>query len=153
MSGSRNRKSYTPTYRREAAHLVMDTGRPIVEVAQKIALERAELARLRTENGGAADGPGVLGLPCRPDEVYGSPRILADLGEAREQHIVADRRRLLRHARAALHGTHQGLLRRRRHSSTGMLSPGVVSVAVERRRGQGRGWCQILLTVASRRRG
>lgn len=70
------RKSYTPAYRREAAHLVIDTGRTIVEVAREIGVgeqllgrwvaversrmddppealdvdERAELERLRTEN-------------------------------------------------------------------------------------------------------
>ena len=30
------RKSYTPAYRREAAHLVIDTERTIVEVAREI---------------------------------------------------------------------------------------------------------------------
>ena len=74
MSGKR--KSYSPAYRREAAHLVIDTGRPIAHVAKEIGVgeqllgrwvareraeqtnppealdadERAELARLRTEN-------------------------------------------------------------------------------------------------------
>jgi transposase len=76
MSGSRRRKTYTPAYRREAARLVIDTGRPIAHVAKEIGVgepllgrwvaveraktdhppdaldvnERAELARLRTEN-------------------------------------------------------------------------------------------------------
>jgi transposase len=71
------RKNYTPAYRREAADLVIDTGRPVVQVAREIGVgeallgrwvaverartdhrppdvldvgERAELARLRTEN-------------------------------------------------------------------------------------------------------
>jgi transposase len=70
------RKSYTPAYRREAAHLVIDTGRTIAEVAREISVgeqllgrwvaiersrmddpppavdadERAELERLRREN-------------------------------------------------------------------------------------------------------
>lgn len=74
MSGKR--KSYSPAYKREAAHLVIDTGRPIAHVAAEIGVgeqllgrwvaqerakqadppkaldldERAELARLRTEN-------------------------------------------------------------------------------------------------------
>jgi len=69
------RKSFTPSYRREAAHLVIDTGRTIVEVAREIGVgeqllgrwvaiersrmddppeavdvdERAELVRLRRE--------------------------------------------------------------------------------------------------------
>lgn len=70
------RKSYTPQYRREAARLVIDTGRTIAEVAREIGVgeqllgrwvaaerarmddppaaldadERAELERLRREN-------------------------------------------------------------------------------------------------------
>ena len=70
------RKSYTPKYWREAAHLVIDTGRTIAEVARDIGVgeallgrwvaiersrmddppeamdvnERAELERLRREN-------------------------------------------------------------------------------------------------------
>ncbi len=39
------RKSYTPTYRREAAHLVIDTGRAIVEVAREIGVGEALLGR------------------------------------------------------------------------------------------------------------
>jgi transposase len=75
--GSKKRKSYTPEYRREAAHLVIDTGRTIAAVAAEISVgaqllgrwvalerqrlgeppeapldasERAELERLRGEN-------------------------------------------------------------------------------------------------------
>jgi transposase len=70
------RKRYTPTYRRDAAHLVIDTGRTIASVAGEIGVgeqllgrwvaaerarmdqpppaldlnERAELERLRAEN-------------------------------------------------------------------------------------------------------
>jgi len=72
---ARTRKHYTPAYRREAAHLVIDTARPVVQVAREIGVgeallgrwvslerartdppaaldadERAELARLRAEN-------------------------------------------------------------------------------------------------------
>lgn len=72
---SKKRKSYTAAYRREAARLVIDTGRPIAHVAREIGVgeqllgrwvalararddspppvldvdERAELERLRTE--------------------------------------------------------------------------------------------------------
>ena len=75
MSG-RKRRNYTPAYRREAARLVIDTGRPIAQVAREIGVgeqllgrwvarerardddpptaldvdERAELERLRVEN-------------------------------------------------------------------------------------------------------
>ena len=75
MAGKQQRKRYTPAYRRDAAHLVIDTGRPIVTVAAEIGVgaqllgrwvaverakmddppaavdesERAELMRLRRE--------------------------------------------------------------------------------------------------------
>ena len=39
------RKSYTPKYRREAAHLVIDTGRTIAEVAREIGVGEALLGR------------------------------------------------------------------------------------------------------------
>ena len=39
------RKSYTPKYRREAAHLVIGTGRPIAEVARDIGVGAALLGR------------------------------------------------------------------------------------------------------------
>jgi transposase len=76
MSEARKRKSYSPAYRREAALLVINTGRPIAVVAREIGVgapllgrwvaveraqsdappgaldvdERAELDRLRIEN-------------------------------------------------------------------------------------------------------
>jgi transposase len=71
----KHRRLFTPEYRREAAHLVIDTGRTIAEVAREIGVseqvlgrwvgieravmpavemvsesERAELVRLRAEN-------------------------------------------------------------------------------------------------------
>ncbi len=76
MGTTKKRKSYTPEYRREAAHLVIDTGRTIAVVATEINVgaqllgrwvqqersrigappeppldvsERAELERLRSE--------------------------------------------------------------------------------------------------------
>ena len=39
------RKRYTPAYRRDAAHLVIDTGRPIVHVAKEIGVGEALLGR------------------------------------------------------------------------------------------------------------
>lgn len=36
MGTTKKRKTYTPEYRREAARLVIDTGRPIVTVAAEI---------------------------------------------------------------------------------------------------------------------
>lgn len=37
------RKRYTPAYRRDAAHLVIDTGRPIAHVAKEIGVGEALL--------------------------------------------------------------------------------------------------------------
>lgn len=39
------RKSYTAAYRRDAAHLVIDTGRPIAHVAKEIGVGEALLGR------------------------------------------------------------------------------------------------------------
>lgn len=77
MGSTKKRRTYTPEYRREAAHLVIDTGRTIAAVSAEIgvgaqllgrwvgsererigeppeaplgASERAELERLRREN-------------------------------------------------------------------------------------------------------
>jgi transposase len=44
MSGKK-RKSYTPEYRRDAAHLVIDTGRPIAAVAREIGIGEQLLGR------------------------------------------------------------------------------------------------------------
>lgn len=78
------RRSYTPAYRQEAAHLVTGTGRTIAEVAREVGVseqllgrggsrssgpgrgdpppaldadERAELERLRRENAELRTGP------------------------------------------------------------------------------------------------
>lgn len=40
MSGSSKRKNYTPAYRCEAAHLVIDNGRPTVKVAREVGVVR-----------------------------------------------------------------------------------------------------------------
>ena len=45
MSGKGKRTSYTPAYRREAAHLVIDTGRPIAVVAREVGLGEQLLGR------------------------------------------------------------------------------------------------------------
>ncbi|NDL55881.1 transposase [Phytoactinopolyspora mesophila] len=42
---SKKRKSYTPAYRREAARLVIDTGRPIAHVAREIGVGEQLLGR------------------------------------------------------------------------------------------------------------
>jgi transposase len=45
MSGVGMRKSYSPAYRREAAHLVIDPGRPIAVVDREIGVGEALLGR------------------------------------------------------------------------------------------------------------
>ena len=61
MSGSRKRKSYTPAYRRDAAHLVIDTGRPIAHVAKEIGVGEAAAGPL----GRAWNGPRPTGRQRR----------------------------------------------------------------------------------------
>ena len=42
---ARKRRNYTPAYRREAARLVIDTGRPIAHVAREIGIGEQLLGR------------------------------------------------------------------------------------------------------------
>lgn len=90
MGTTKKRKSYTPEYRREAAYLVIDTGRTIAAVAAEINVgaqllgrwvqlergrigappealldvsERAELERLRQENSALRMDNEFLGKP------------------------------------------------------------------------------------------
>src|SRR4051794_6175391 len=66
MSGKR--KSYTPAYRREAAHLVIDTGRPIVQVAREIGVGEALLGRwVAVERARTDDPPAALDLDERAE--------------------------------------------------------------------------------------
>jgi transposase len=58
MSGSsRKRKSYSPAYRREAAQLVIETGRPIVHVAKEIGVGEALLGRWVAQERARVDHP------------------------------------------------------------------------------------------------
>ncbi len=61
MSGVRKRKSYSPAYRREAAHLVIDTGRTIAVVAREIGVGEQLLGRwVAVERSRSDDPPGAL---------------------------------------------------------------------------------------------
>ena len=51
------RKSYTPQYRREAAHLVIDTGRTIAEVAREVGVGAQLLGRWVANERVAMDSP------------------------------------------------------------------------------------------------
>jgi transposase len=60
MSGKK-RKSYTPEYRRDAAHLVIDTGRPIATVAREIGVGEQLLGRwVAVERSRLDDPPAAL---------------------------------------------------------------------------------------------
>jgi transposase len=55
------RKSYTPAYRRDAADLVIDTGRTIVSVASEIGVSEQLLGRwVAVRRSGRADPPPAL---------------------------------------------------------------------------------------------
>lgn len=54
-------KRYTPAYRRDAAHLVIDTGRPIAHVAKEIGVGEALLGRwVAIERAKMDDPPSAL---------------------------------------------------------------------------------------------
>jgi transposase len=60
MSGKK-RKSYTPEYRRDAAHLVIDTGRQIATVAREIGIGEQLLGRwVAVERSRLDDPPAAL---------------------------------------------------------------------------------------------
>ena len=60
MSGKK-RKTYTPEYRRDAAHLVVDTGRPIAVVAREIGVGEQLLGRwVAIERSRLDDPPAAL---------------------------------------------------------------------------------------------
>lgn len=69
MSGTRKRKNYTPAYRRVAAHLVNDTGRPIVQVAREIGAGEALLGRWVAVERARADPPEALDVDERAELV------------------------------------------------------------------------------------
>ena len=66
-SGVRHRRKFTADYRREAAHLVIDTGRAIVDVAGEIGVGAALLGRwVKAERAVVGEGAGPrLGEPER----------------------------------------------------------------------------------------
>ena len=69
MSGSRKRKNYTPAYRCDAAHLVIDTGRPIAHVAKEIGVGEALLGRWATERAKTDRPPDALDVNERAELV------------------------------------------------------------------------------------
>jgi transposase len=67
MSGKK-RKSYTPEYRRDAAHLVIDTGRPIATVAREIGVGEQLLGRwVAIERSRLDDPPTALDVDDRAE--------------------------------------------------------------------------------------
>lgn len=68
MSGKRRRKNYMPAYRREAARLVIDTGRPIAVVAREIGVGEQLLGRWVAIERSRSDGPpGALDVDERAE--------------------------------------------------------------------------------------
>jgi transposase-like protein len=64
MSGTR--RKFTPAYRREAAHLVIDTGRTIAVVAREIGVGEQLLGRwVAVERSGKTVGPSWRGCGWR----------------------------------------------------------------------------------------
>lgn len=62
------RKKYTPQYRRDAAHLVIDTGRTIAEVAREIGVGEQLLGRwVAIERAKMVDPPQALDLDERAE--------------------------------------------------------------------------------------
>jgi transposase len=62
------RKRYTPAYRRDAAHLVIDTGRPIAHVAKEIGIGEALLGRwVAVERAKVDDPPAALDVDERAE--------------------------------------------------------------------------------------
>jgi transposase len=66
---SLKRRAYTPEYRVEAARLVVDTGRPIAEVAREIGVGAALLGRwvAKERDRGSGRGPAPLDLDERAE--------------------------------------------------------------------------------------
>jgi transposase len=68
MSAKRKRKSYTPAYRREAARLVIETGRPIAHVAKEIGVGEQLLGRwVAIERSRSDDPPPALDVDERAE--------------------------------------------------------------------------------------
>lgn len=62
------RKSYTPAYRRDAAHLVIDTGRPVAHVAREVGVGEALLGRwVAAERARMDDPPEALNTDERAE--------------------------------------------------------------------------------------
>jgi transposase len=73
------RKKYTPEYRQEAARLVIDTGRPIAEVARELNLGATLLGRwVKKERERTGDGPAA---DLDPDERAELDRLRREIAE------------------------------------------------------------------------
>jgi transposase len=67
-SASKKRRSYTPAYRQDAAHLVIDTGRPIAVVAREIGVSEQLLGRwVGIERSRMDDAPAALDIDERAE--------------------------------------------------------------------------------------
>jgi len=83
------RKSYSPAYRREAARLVIETGRRIVEVAREIGVGEALLGRWVAIERAHMDGEPPQALDA--DERAELERLRRGVAELRRFAVVANR--------------------------------------------------------------
>jgi len=86
------RKSYTPKYRQEVAHLVIDTGRTIVEVAREIGVGEALLGRwVAIERSRMDDPPAAVDVDERAELV----RLRREVAELRMDREFLKKQRLM----------------------------------------------------------
>jgi Transposase len=79
------RKSYTPAFRREAAHLVIDTGRPIAHVAKEIGIGEQLLGRwVARERAAQVAPPAALDADERAELVRLSSSLVSKVGGGHE---------------------------------------------------------------------
>ena len=79
-AGKGRRRSFSPAYRRDAAHLVIDTGRPIVIVAREIGVGEQLLGRwVAMERAKLDSAPPALDI----DERAELERLRVEVGELR----------------------------------------------------------------------
>lgn len=83
-SDKKQRRSYTEEYKREAARLVIDTGRPIAAVAAEISVGAQTLGNWVRQEKERLHGEGHSGGPLEEDERSELKRLRREVFELRE---------------------------------------------------------------------